>query len=187
MVQCRVCIAGVPPERRKWIQAQTVERSHLKSPTHLRALELAEEAQRRLENLQKERDADSATSALRDVHFTTQRAQGPLAAASSRVISEEESEMWADYRVNGAEFSAGDDVEDPQAKYGQLREEAKCFGLWNPDTTAKRLGFGVGEGAEVLEDYNEDDYLGEIMRDAGECWWEGKQWKMGEEWFVSIT
>ncbi|KAJ7799763.1 hypothetical protein B0H14DRAFT_3787219 [Mycena olivaceomarginata] len=72
--------------------------------------------------------------------------------------------MWADYRENGADFSAGDSVGDPEARFEQLREEAKCFGLWNPDTIARRLGFG--DAPEVPEDV-EDDYLGEIMRDAG--------------------
>jgi hypothetical protein len=85
-------------------------------------------------------------------------------------VSEEEAEMWADYRENGADFSAGDNVGDPEARFEQLREEAKCFGLWNPDATARRLGFG--DAPEVPEDV-EDDYLGEIMRDAGEleCLW----------------
>ncbi|KAJ7816166.1 hypothetical protein B0H14DRAFT_3148710 [Mycena olivaceomarginata] len=72
--------------------------------------------------------------------------------------------MWADYLENGAEFSAGDDVESPEARHGQLREEARYFGLWNPGATAKELGFG--EGAEVIEEDGEDDYLGEILRNA---------------------
>ncbi|KAJ6556090.1 hypothetical protein B0H19DRAFT_1262201 [Mycena capillaripes] len=112
-------------------------------------------------------EADSATNALRDAHFTTQHAPGPLAAASSSVISEEESELWAGYRVNGAEFSAGYDVDDPEARHGQLREESKCFGLWNPDATARRLGFWDGEVTEGIEEDEEDDYLREIMRNAG--------------------
>ncbi|KAJ6558925.1 hypothetical protein B0H10DRAFT_2240688 [Mycena sp. CBHHK59/15] len=73
--------------------------------------------------------------------------------------------MWADYMENGADFSAGDNIEDPKARFEQLREEAKCFGLWNPDATARKLGFG--DPAVVLEEDLEDDYLGEIMRDAG--------------------
>jgi hypothetical protein len=133
-------------------------------------VELAEEAQRKLERLEREREADSAASALRDAHSTPHPAPGPLAVAASRVVSEEEAEMWADYRENGADFSAGDNVGDPEARFEQLREEAKCFGLWNPDATARRLGFG--DAPEVPEDV-EDDYLGEIMRDAGEleCLW----------------
>ncbi|KAF7335904.1 hypothetical protein MSAN_02327500 [Mycena sanguinolenta] len=74
--------------------------------------------------------------------------------------------MWADYRENGAEFSAGDDLETPEARHGQLREEARCFGLWNPVAMAKRLGFGDEEVANAVGEDEEDDYLGEVMRNA---------------------
>jgi hypothetical protein len=147
-----------------------MDRSRLGASTfvepHLQAVELAGEEKRRLEKLAKERERESATNALRDLDCARHHAPGPLAATSSRVISEEETEMWADYLENGAEFSAGDDVESPEARHG-LREEARYFGLWNPGATAKELGFG--EGAEVIEEDGEDDYLGEILRNAGEA------------------
>jgi hypothetical protein len=75
--------------------------------------------------------------------------------------------MWADYLENGADFSAWDDVESLEARHGRLREEARYFGLWNPGAMVKELGFG--EEAEVIEEDGEDDYLGEILRNAGEA------------------
>ncbi|KAJ7437119.1 hypothetical protein B0H11DRAFT_1936221 [Mycena galericulata] len=87
--------------------------------------------------------------------------------------------MWADYKINGANFSAGDDVEDPEARHRQLREEAECFGLWNPEAMARKLGFGDADAAEIIEEDEEDDFLAEIFRDAGEFFssgWEFKLW-----------
>jgi hypothetical protein len=72
--------------------------------------------------------------------------------------------MWEDYRVNGADFSVGDDVEDQQKQRRRLQEEADVFGLWNPDATARLLGFG-GEDAR---DQVQEDELAEIMRNVGE-------------------
>ncbi|KAJ7501284.1 hypothetical protein B0H11DRAFT_2373359 [Mycena galericulata] len=75
--------------------------------------------------------------------------------------------MWADYRMNGAEFSAGDDIEHPEATFQRLREEAEIFGLWNPEATVRKLGFGDDNMGNVVEEDEEDDFLGEIMRNAG--------------------
>ncbi|KAJ7243523.1 hypothetical protein C8J57DRAFT_1556786 [Mycena rebaudengoi] len=51
--------------------------------------------------------------------------------------------MWEEYKINGAEFSAGDDLESPEARRRQLRQEAESFGLWNPEAMAKKLGSGM--------------------------------------------
>ncbi|KAJ7433258.1 hypothetical protein B0H11DRAFT_2376311 [Mycena galericulata] len=166
-VQCRVCSDGVAPELCKWITVRSVQLSHLTSGPHLRAVELAENAKRREEILAKEKAADAATEELREIQFTSRRVDGPLAGASSRVMSEAEADMWADYRINGANFSAGDDVEDPEARHRQLREEAECFGLWNPEAMARKLGFGDADAAEIMEEDEEDDFLAEIFRDSG--------------------
>ncbi|KAJ7795451.1 hypothetical protein B0H14DRAFT_3554112 [Mycena olivaceomarginata] len=162
-IQCKLCAPRAPDPDKIWIAVASAL-PHLSSRPHLQAVELAGEEKRRLEKLAKERERESATNALRDVDCARHHAPGPLAATSSRVISEEETKMWADYLENGAEFSAGDDVESPEARHGQLREEARYFGLWNPGATAKELGFG--EGAEVIEEDGEDDYLGEILRNV---------------------
>ncbi|KAJ7812979.1 hypothetical protein B0H14DRAFT_3112205 [Mycena olivaceomarginata] len=73
--------------------------------------------------------------------------------------------MWEDYRVNGADFSVGDDIEDQQKQCRRLQEEADVFGLWNPDATARLLGFG-GEDARDQVQEDEDDLLAEIMRNV---------------------
>lgn len=165
-IQCRVCSAGVTVERRTWIEVRSAPR-HLLTPAHLRAVELNKEKQRRTERLEKEREVDSATSNLREVEFTTPHTE-PVASASSRASNEAEAEMWADYRMNGAEFSAGDDIEHPEATFQRLREEAEIFGLWNPEATVRKLGFGDDNMGNVVEEDEEDDFLGEIMRNAGE-------------------
>ncbi|KAJ7860941.1 hypothetical protein B0H14DRAFT_3084779 [Mycena olivaceomarginata] len=76
-------------------------------------------------------------------------------------MSEGEAEMWEDFRMNGADFSAGDEAEDPEARRRQFQAEAEIFGLWNPEATARKLGF-VDDGLEDEED--EDDFLGEFLR-----------------------
>ncbi|KAJ7766095.1 hypothetical protein B0H16DRAFT_1793006, partial [Mycena metata] len=73
--------------------------------------------------------------------------------------------MWDDYRVNGADFSAGDNIEKPEKREQQLREEAEIFGLWNPEATAAKLGFG---SEEIVEEDADDDWLAEIIANIGE-------------------
>ncbi|KAJ7859305.1 hypothetical protein B0H14DRAFT_3084960 [Mycena olivaceomarginata] len=84
----------------------------------------------------------------------------------SRVMSEGEAEMWEDFRMNGADFSAGDEAEDPEARRRQFQAETEIFGLWNPEATARKLGF-VDNGLEDKED--EDDFLGEFLRNFDLC------------------
>ncbi|KAJ7866405.1 hypothetical protein B0H14DRAFT_2504339 [Mycena olivaceomarginata] len=75
--------------------------------------------------------------------------------------------MWEDYRVNGAEFSAGDPPDDPEAQHRELRRQAETFGLWNPVAMARRLGFGDDTVAGEIEDDPEDDFLAEILGNIG--------------------
>jgi hypothetical protein len=80
-------------------------------------------------------------------------------------ISEAEKDIWEDYRINGADFSAGEDVEKPEIREQQLRKETEIFGLWNPEATARKLGFEV-ENTDGEDE--EDDWLAEIIQDVGE-------------------
>ncbi|KAJ7841739.1 hypothetical protein B0H14DRAFT_3086730 [Mycena olivaceomarginata] len=164
-VQCIVCSEGVTEERRSWMGVPSVA-NHLKSASHLRALRSSElsamEREEKEKRLERERQASAATDRLRDIQFATHQIEGPVAAASSRVMSEGEAEMWEDFRMNGADFSAGDEAEDPEARRRQFQAEAEIFGLWNPEATARKLGF-VDDGLEDEED--EDDFLGEFLRD----------------------
>ena len=160
-------------ELRKWIAVKGAAR-HLTSIQHSQALERAQEAKRVRERLEEERQADVATTELRDVEFAAQRRSGPIASAASKpqVMSEMEAEMWEDYRINGAEFSAGEDAQDAVAQHKRLLEESESFGLWNPETMARKLGFGPDESEDMApilaaED-EEDDFLAEIMRNIGE-------------------
>ncbi|KAJ7269179.1 hypothetical protein C8J57DRAFT_1609392 [Mycena rebaudengoi] len=162
-VQCKACTAGVPPERRQWIALKSAAR-HLLGHAHLEAVSLAEETRQQNERLAREREADSATEMLRETQLATQNFSGPVADAASRVMSEAEAEMWDDYCMNGAAFSAGDECESTEVPLRQLREEAEAFGLWNPEATARKLGFDDGQGVAADEDDDEDDFLAEFMR-----------------------
>ncbi|KAJ7327984.1 hypothetical protein DFH08DRAFT_816146 [Mycena albidolilacea] len=154
-VQCIVCSEGVTEEHRSWMGVPSVA-NHLKS--HQNYWLWREEKEKILE---RERQASAATDRLRDIQFATQQIEGPVAAASSGVMSEGEAEMWEDFRMNGADFSAGDAAEDPEARRRQFQAEAEIFGLWNSEATARKLGF-VDDGLEDEED--EDDFLGEFLR-----------------------
>ncbi|KAJ7243992.1 hypothetical protein C8J57DRAFT_1452332 [Mycena rebaudengoi] len=139
---------------------------HLTTAPHLQAVGRARDAQQRAERLEKEREADSATNESREIQFAAQHFDGPIAGASSRVMSEAEARMWEEYRINGAEFSPGDELESPEARCRQLRQEAESFGLWNPEAMANKLGFGDAEVVAGEEDDEDEDFLAEIMRNV---------------------
>ncbi|KAJ6623869.1 hypothetical protein B0H10DRAFT_2328924 [Mycena sp. CBHHK59/15] len=158
--QCKVC-AG------PWITAKSAAK-HLKdSQEHLKATELIEAARIRAEELENERNAASATTDLRSVQLTA-----PIAGTSSRPAylarSGAEEDMWKDYETSGADFSAGNDTEDPPVRHEDLRKEADLLGLWNPEAVARSLGFGNPDvEGQILAEDEEEDFLSEIMRNAG--------------------
>jgi hypothetical protein len=136
-----------------------------------------------MERLAREREADSATERLRETQLATQHFNGPVAGAASRVMSEAEAEMWDDYRMNGATFSAGDEGESTEEHHRQLRVEAELFGLWNPEATARRLGFGDEQVAAADEEDDEDDFLAEFMRNVGESIGSSGGEEQASRWF----
>ncbi|KAJ6614901.1 hypothetical protein B0H10DRAFT_2191282 [Mycena sp. CBHHK59/15] len=149
-VQCRVCATGVPVERRVWMAPRSAAR-HLGSEDHKKALGLLEDAKRKREELEKERLAASAAEDLRNLHFAAApNVRGPIGGvSSSHKPSLAETEMWENYALNGADFDAGDDTEDPHVRHEQL-------GLGDEDVAA-----------QILEEDEEEDFLAEIMRNAG--------------------
>lgn len=170
-VRCRVCSAGVPEERRGWLQLKSAVK-HLGSNDHQKSLELLEDARRVAQQLHTERQAESAAKDLRSLQFVPgPNLRGPVASTSSAGgPSAAETEMWDDYALNGAVFDAGDDADDPHIRHERLREESRIFGLWNPEATAKQLGMGDEDiAAGILGEDEEDDFLAEIMRAVGEC------------------
>ncbi|KAJ7206206.1 hypothetical protein C8J57DRAFT_1258525 [Mycena rebaudengoi] len=174
-VQCKACSAGIPQERRKWMVAKSAAR-HLTTAPHLQAVGRARDGHQGAERLEKEREADSATDEFREIQFAAQHFDGPIAGASLRVMSEAEAEMWEEYRINGAESSAGDDLESPEACHRQLRQEAESFGLWNPEAMAKKLGFGNAEVVGGEEDDENEDFLAKIMRSIASASPDAKEW-----------
>jgi hypothetical protein len=69
--------------------------------------------------------------------------------------------------MNGAEFSARDNVEKPEMEEQWLRKEAEIFGLWNPEAMASKLGFGL-ENAEGGQEAEGNDWLAEVIGNIGE-------------------
>ncbi|KAJ7678629.1 hypothetical protein B0H17DRAFT_1139319 [Mycena rosella] len=156
-VQCKIC-GG------QWMQAKSAVK-HLGATDHLKTVKIAQEGRIRQQELANERHADSATSNLRDIPLTTHLIAS--ASSSSRARSGAEAEMWADF-ANGAEFSAGDDVDEAHGQRERLREGVDSFGFWNPEAVARGLGFGDGDvESQILAEDEEEDFLAEIMRNAG--------------------
>ncbi|KAJ7291708.1 hypothetical protein C8J57DRAFT_1588254 [Mycena rebaudengoi] len=165
-VQCKACGSS------KWIAVKSAAK-HLTSVEHLKTLELGEDARKRREELEKERQTDSATTELRSIQFAASRLpSGPIGSTSSglHARSEAEVEMWEAYESTSAAFSAGEDPDDTHIHHKRLREEVESFGVQNPEAAARNLGFGDGDvAAEMLAEDEEEDFLSEIMRNAGEC------------------
>ncbi|KAJ7693871.1 hypothetical protein B0H17DRAFT_1132256 [Mycena rosella] len=169
--QCKVCAKTSVAEGHQWLKVKNAAR-HLDAPMHTRAVEREREAERDRERLEQERKDDSASTELRGIQFSSQQYSGPVASAASREMTEEEANMWEDYRLNGADFSAGDGGEDTLAQSRHLRQEAESFGLWNPEATARKLGFGPDEAVVSLVHWEwraRDIVVGRVKeRDFGE-------------------
>ncbi|KAJ7431649.1 hypothetical protein FB451DRAFT_1485909 [Mycena latifolia] len=83
------------------------------------------------------------------------------------VFKEDEAEMWADYRLNGADFTAGDDNESPDEQLKRLRQAAVSFGMRSPGASARKLGVRPEDdkmGPLIAAEDEEDDFLIDVMR-----------------------
>ncbi|KAJ7871641.1 hypothetical protein B0H14DRAFT_3568748 [Mycena olivaceomarginata] len=92
---------------------------------------------------------------------STQHLQGPVASSSSRVMSEAEAEMWADYGENGASFG-----EEMMSYVRVYRKAIARRGrvLWIVESgsdgpMACRLGFGDEDMLASMVDKDEEDEL----------------------------
>ncbi|KAJ6597904.1 hypothetical protein B0H10DRAFT_2231849 [Mycena sp. CBHHK59/15] len=131
-------------------------------------------ASEQLENarrIQEQLDRQCRATVAQNVPIRVTQIPGPIADRPSigAQASAAELEMWAEYAQNGAMFSAGDTEEDMEATHERLAQQVDVFGLLDPKETAQRLGFeGGGELAkELLQIEAEDDFLAEIMANAG--------------------
>jgi hypothetical protein len=108
--QCRIC------SRKDWIQTWSVA-AYLASKSHQQAKERTEEVKRMREQLASERQADSATDALWQLHFATPKVHGPVSghASRSQLEQEQEAEMWREYGMNGADLVGGMETESSEA------------------------------------------------------------------------
>ncbi|KAJ7509193.1 hypothetical protein B0H11DRAFT_2427416 [Mycena galericulata] len=148
-VQCRACSMGVAVERRTWMAVKSGAK-HLRYPEHLKAVGQIEAAKSRAEELQNERRVESAASGFRNFTFAApQPISGPSASCASNRRSLAETEMWEEYAMHGADFSAGEDAADPHAQH------------------ESKLGFaGRDVEEEIMGEDEEEDFLSEIMRNA---------------------
>ncbi|KAJ7844740.1 hypothetical protein B0H14DRAFT_2585045 [Mycena olivaceomarginata] len=120
---------------------------HLMKPPHLQAVRLAKERERKMIRLEEERAAASATNRLCEIQFVAPSFPGPVGATSSAQVSDAEREMWDNYRMNGAEFSAGDNVEKPEMEDGRAAVAGGSRDLWLVESgdDGQHVGLWVGE------------------------------------------
>ncbi|KAJ6619148.1 hypothetical protein B0H10DRAFT_1744510, partial [Mycena sp. CBHHK59/15] len=148
-----------------WMLARNGVR-HLASDEHKSAVEQVKNARRIQEDLDRQRHA------AQNVRIRVTQIPAPIAERPSvgAPPSTAELEMWADYEQNGASFTAGDEEEDVEAMHRRLAQQVDVFGLLDPKETAERLGFEGDESIvkELLQIEVEDDFLAEIMANAGE-------------------
>lgn len=149
-----------------WMLARNGVR-HLASDEHKNAVDQVENAQRIQENLDRQRRA------AQNVRIRVTQIPAPIAERPSvgAPPSTAELEMWADYEQNGASFTAGDEEEDVEAMHRRLAQQVDVFGLLDPKEMAERLGFEGDEAIakDLLQIEAEDDFLAEIMANAGGC------------------
>ncbi|KAJ7764704.1 hypothetical protein B0H16DRAFT_1798016 [Mycena metata] len=142
---------------------------HLASEEHRKAVELAEDSRHRREDAQKEREAETAARNLRNSKFAAAPSvRGPAAAmgTSRGQPGLQEVEMWADFAANGAEFDAGGDT-DAAAPIERWRDEARTFGILNPDKAVRDLGLGADDEVQMGGEDAEEDFLAELMATIG--------------------
>ncbi|KAF7296426.1 hypothetical protein HMN09_01113000 [Mycena chlorophos] len=79
-----------------------------------------------------------------------------------------EAELWAAYDDHGADFSAGDVLQEGGIDVASLERQATVFGILDPEGVARRLGFGDGSlEEEILAKDAKEDFLAEILHAAG--------------------
>ncbi|KAJ7438417.1 hypothetical protein B0H11DRAFT_2254706 [Mycena galericulata] len=82
----------------------------------------------------------------------------PSARHGFDIPSAAEQDMWDDYNMNGAVFTAGEDPELLLAKEREnLAREVDKFGLWNARLMARQLGFSTEEGDGGPDERDEED------------------------------
>ncbi|KAJ7768675.1 hypothetical protein DFH07DRAFT_769222 [Mycena maculata] len=155
-VQCRVCNAGLPEERRVWLLAKNGAR-HPNSGEHKNVVEQLEDTQRTQEQLNNQ----CCAAVAENVPIRVAQIPRPIAVrrSTSGQVSAAELEMWASYAQNGADFSAGDMEDDMEAMH-ERAQQVDVFGLLDLKETAERLGFGGDEAItrDLLQIEAEDDF-----------------------------
>ncbi|KAF7310233.1 hypothetical protein MIND_00397000 [Mycena indigotica] len=166
-VLCRICFGAVPPERQEWIARRSAER-HLASGEHERAVKAAEEGSVR----RQARDTAAAQVEQRKVTASGARRPSPPfpmpANRAPNVPGIAEVEMWAGYEEFGGAFSAGEDLDGRSINVARLDRQAEVLGILDPEGVAQRLGYGDGSLEDELQEKDaEDDFLAELLRNAG--------------------
>ncbi|KAJ7476349.1 hypothetical protein B0H11DRAFT_1727263 [Mycena galericulata] len=166
-VQCTLCTALSPQEN--WMAWASIS-NHIKSAAHKRAIEQNQAARTRSAVIQKERETDHTQRREAELQFSNlQGVQIPDPHRISRVQTATETELWEQLEMDphAAGFDLG--VDKTTQQYNSLCDEMK--GLWNAGIMGRDSGFALGEGndpQELLQEDEEEDFLSEIMANAGE-------------------
>ncbi|KAF7368224.1 hypothetical protein MVEN_00142300 [Mycena venus] len=150
-ILCSICERHGPEE---WI-GRDGDKKHLLSKNHERNVEA--------DNI---RVAAQAAIQMQNasINSTLERVEIPITEKNSRpkhVPSAEEQEMWYQYQMEGATFSAGDEpAVDGWVQEADLAWQAEQFGRWNAASIARNLGFmGPESEIPILNEHDEEDAL----------------------------
>jgi hypothetical protein len=168
-VHCTLCTSISPSGKEVWFAWASVS-NHLKSAGHSRAAsqhitrQIAAVAieKDRQNDLDSRREAEMQFSALRDVQI-------PEQVRTLRVQMTVETELWN--QLDEDPHAAGFDlrIDKTTQQYNELCNEMNS--LWNAGTIGQNASFSLGEGNDetdkLFEDDNDDEFLAEIMQNAG--------------------
>lgn len=167
-VQCIFCTAASPIQKEIAIEWPSLA-NHLASDKHKRAEEQARLTRTRAARIQQEQEDDLARRREADMQFSAlQDVAIPEPTRHPQIQTAAEARLWEqlDTDPHAAGFDLG--VDKTTQQYNSLCNEMNS--LWNAGIMGKDSGFALGEGNEpedFLEEDEADEFLAEIMQNAG--------------------
>lgn len=165
---CTFCTAVSPTGEQYSLEWPSLT-THLNSGKHKNAVRQSDSARARAAKIQQDQQNDLARRRDAQMQFAAlQDVQIPEQPRLARVQTAAETELWEqlDMDLPGAGFELG--VDKSTQQYNDLCNEMNS--LWNAGIMAKDSGFALGEGNEAeefLQADEDDEFLAEIMQNAG--------------------